>query len=103
MSRTFGVIEGSGYAAVIAAADRATKAADVRVVKYEKVGEHTVGTVLEGDTNDILIALGAIKNGNGRKDGQITTTILANRKRKLLSAFGLPRWFRAGTSGRLDK
>jgi len=50
---------------VIAAAERATKAADVHVVKYEKVGEHTVAIVLEGDTGDIQIALDELKNGNG--------------------------------------
>lgn len=94
MSRTFAVIEGNSYAAVIAAADRATKAADVRVVKYEKVGEHAVATVLEGDAGDIQMALEAAKNGgNGHPDGQLTMTVLASTNGKLLSAFGLPRWF----------
>ena len=93
MSRTFGVIEGSSYAAVIAAAERATKAADVRVVKNEKVGEHAAAIVLEGDTGDIQIAMDELKNGNGQKDGQFTPTALASTKGKLLSAFGLRRWF----------
>ena len=93
MARTFGVIEGSSYAAVLSATDRATKSADVRVVKYEKVGEHAVAVVLEGETGDIQLALDTATNGNGHTNGDLTTTILAGVKPKLLSAFGLPRWF----------
>lgn len=93
MARTFGVIEGNSYAVVLAAADRASKAADVRVVKYEKVGEHAVAAVLEGDTGDIQVALDAAKVTNGGGNGHLTTAVLAATKGKTLSAFRLPRWF----------
>ncbi len=93
MARTFGIIEGSSYAEVVEAADRATKTAEVRAVKYEKVGEHAVAVVLEGETGDIQLALDVAKNANGHTNGNLTTAILAGSKGKLLSTLGLPRWF----------
>lgn len=89
MARTFGVIEGSSYAGVLAATDRATKAADVQVVRYEKVGEHDIAVVLKGDTEDIRVALQVAAGG----DGGLTTAILTNTRYQLRRAFALPWWF----------
>lgn len=84
MARTFGVIEGSSYTAVLAATDRATKAADVSVKRYERVGEHDVATVIEGDTAEVQIALQAAKDS-----AEVTTALLVNTGFRLRRAFGL--------------
>lgn len=84
MARSFGVIEGSSYAGVLAATDRAVKAADVQVKRYERVGEHDVATVIEGDTADVQLALQAAKDS-----AEVTTALLVNTGFRLRRAFGL--------------
>lgn len=87
MARTFGLVEGPSYTEVVAATDRATKAADIRVVRYERVGKHDMAVVLEGDREDIRLALQAVGTGDS-----LSTAILANTRYQFRSAFGLPRW-----------
>lgn len=85
MAQTFGVIEGTSYTAVLTAADRATKAADVRVVRYERVGEHDMAAIIAGETADIQLALQAAHDS---KDG-VTTALLVNTGFRLRRVFGL--------------
>ncbi|MBI2172400.1 MAG: BMC domain-containing protein [Chloroflexi bacterium] len=87
MAKTLGIIEGNSYVAVLTAADRATKAADIHVMRYERIGEHDVAVVIDGDTADVQIALhAAAQDGT---TGGVTTAILTNTR--LRGAFGLPR------------
>lgn len=88
MARTLGVIESHTYSDVISAADRAAKAADVRLVRYEKIGEDHVAAIFEGSAENVRIALDAASS-NGH-NGNLTVTFLPNVPRKVLGSFKLP-------------
>lgn len=88
MARTVGVIEGNTYADILSAADRAAKAASVRLVRYERIGEHHVAAILEGSAENVRIALDAAANGG--KNGDLKIALLPNVPRRVLGKFKLP-------------
>lgn len=89
MARHVGVVEGPSYAEVAAAADRMSKYADVRFVRFEKIWNGNVVIIVEGDPANIQLALAAAKNhGNGTNN--LKTELLTHTSRKVLSVFSLP-------------
>lgn len=92
MARTVGVIESRSYLELFDAAARAAKAADVRFVRYERVGEGIVAAVLEGDLANVEVALEAAKNGHNGVSGtnSLVTRLVTNVPSKALRVFNLP-------------
>lgn len=91
MSRTVGVVESHSYAEVLGAADRMAKAADIRFVRYEKVGEGSVAVVVEGDTANVQLALAAAKAGHDGANGDgLRADLLTHVGGDVLGLFSLP-------------
>jgi ethanolamine utilization protein EutM len=88
MARTVGIIESRSLVDLMEATDRASKSADVRFVRYERIGEGRVATVMEGDIANLQIALEAARNGH--HENGISTRLLTNVDPGLLGVFGLP-------------
>lgn len=91
MARTVGVVESRSYAEILAAANRMAKAAHVRFVRYEKVSDGVVALIIQGDTANIQLALGAAKDaGSGTGGNGLTTQLLAHVPGDVLGIFSLP-------------
>lgn len=91
MSRTVGVVESQSYAEILGAAARMAKAADIRFVRYENVGERSVALVVQGDTANVQLALAAAKDGhNGTNGNGLRTDLLTHVPGEVLGAFSLP-------------
>lgn len=86
MARSVGVIEYNGYSDIVAAADRMVKAADIRLVRRENIGDAQVALIIEGDTNEVERALGAAKQGAPEA---LTTTLVSNVSSRVISVFNL--------------
>jgi ethanolamine utilization protein EutM len=56
MSEALGMIETKGYVAALAAADAMVKAANVRIVSREEVGDGLVAVVVNGDVGAVKAA-----------------------------------------------
>ncbi len=91
MSRTVGVVESHSYADVLGAANRMVRAADIRLVRCEKVGEGALALVVEGDTADVQLALAAAKDGHDGTNGNgLRAELLAHVPGEVLSVLSLP-------------
>lgn len=91
MSRTVGVVESHSYAEVLGAANRMAKAADIRFVRYEKVGEGSVALVVEGDTANVQLALAAATDGHDGTNGNgLRADLLTHVPGEVLGVFSLP-------------
>lgn len=86
MARSIGIIESSGYSAVVAAADRMVKAADIHLVRQEQIGDAQVALIVEGETEEVTRALEAAAQDDS---AALTTTLVANVGSKVLSVFKL--------------
>lgn len=87
MARSVGIIECDCYSDVVAAADRMDKAADIRLVRQEQIGDAQVALIAEGETEEVARALEAAKQGAPH---QLTTRLIPNTSSKVLSMFDLP-------------
>lgn len=87
MAWSVGVIECDCYSAIVAAADRADKAAKLRLVRQEQIGGARVALVIEGETDEVTRGLGAAKQGAPEA---LTTTLVPNANTKVLALFDLP-------------
>ena len=87
MARSVGLIECNCYSDVLAAADRADKAADIQLVREELIGDARVAVVLEGETAEVERALEAAKQGTHEP---FTATLVPNTDPRVLSVFDLP-------------
>ncbi len=88
MARSVGVIESHSYLELLDAVNRAAKAADVRPVRYERIGENFIAAVLEGDLSDLQIALeAAASHHNG---DSVNTRLVTNVPWRVLGIFSLP-------------
>jgi ethanolamine utilization protein EutM len=56
MSEALGMIETKGYVAALAAADAMVKAANVKIVSREEVGDGLVAVVVNGDVGAVKAA-----------------------------------------------
>ncbi len=90
MARTVGVVESESYAEVLAAADRMAKAADVRFVRYEKVGERLLAVIVEGDAANVQLAIAAAKNSHNGDGTGLRTEFLTHVTGSVLGIFSLP-------------
>ena len=86
MARSIGVIECNSYSDVVAAADRAVKVADIRLVRQEQIGDAQVAVIVEGETDEVSRALAAADNG---APDNLTTTLVTNISNKVASVFKL--------------
>jgi ethanolamine utilization protein EutM len=73
-----GLIETKGFVAMVEAADAMVKAANVRLVKYEKIGDAMVTAVIRGDVAAVKAATEA-------------GALAARRVGQLLSVHVIPR------------
>lgn len=87
MARSIGVVECDCLSDVITAADKMVKAADVRLVRQEQVGNSKVALVLEGDTDEVERALTAARE---KAPETLTATLVPNIRQQVLSIFDLP-------------
>lgn len=87
MARSLGIVECNCYSEVLAAADRMDKAADIRPVRQEQIGDGRVALVVEGETDEVSRSLEAAKNGAPEA---LTATLVPNTSTKVLSLFDLP-------------
>lgn len=88
MARTVGIIESKSYLALVDAVDRATKAAPVRPVRYERIGEGLVAAVFEGDLASLQVALQAA--GSNHNGDHVETRLVTNVLGSTLGIFSLP-------------
>ena len=87
MARSVGIVECNCYSDVVSAADRMDKAADVRLVRQEQIGDARVALVIEGETAEVSRALDAAKESAPEA---LSTTSIPNTSTKVLSLFDLP-------------
>lgn len=87
MARSIGVVECDCLSDVIKAADRMVKAADIRLVRQEQIGNSKIAVILEGETDDVERALAAAKEG---MPPTLTTSLVPNVREQVLSIFNLP-------------
>ncbi|MBI2170962.1 MAG: BMC domain-containing protein [Chloroflexi bacterium] len=87
MAQALGIIECDCYSDVVAAADRADKAADVRLVRQEQIGGHQVALIIEGNSDEVTRALDAASQG---APSTLKTTLVTNADPKVVSVFDLP-------------
>lgn len=92
MARSVGIVECDCLADVVGAADRMVKAASVRLVRREYLGEGRVSLVVEGDTDEVERALKAAQSG--APEG-LTVSLIPNVDNRVLGLFDLPggRWW----------
>ncbi len=87
MARSVGIVECDCLSDVVSAADRMVKAAEIRLVQQEQVGESKVALVVEGDTTEVERALEAAK---AEAPANLTTTLVASIRPQVLNIFDLP-------------
>ncbi len=56
---TLGFVETRGFVGLVEATDAMLKAANVRVVKYERIGAGLLAVVVEGDVGAVRVAVDA--------------------------------------------
>lgn len=87
MARSIGVVKCDCLSDVIAAADKMVKAADIRLVRQEQIGNSKVALVLEGDTDEVERALRAARENAPET---LRVTVVPNIRQQVLSIFDLP-------------
>ncbi len=87
MARSIGIVECDCLSDVLSATDRMVKAADIRLLQQEQVGDSKVALVIEGDTNEVERALKAAKQ---EAPPALTTTLVPNVQQQVLNIFNLP-------------
>ena len=85
---SLGLIETRGFVALIEAADAILKAANVRVVKYEKVGGGWLAICVMGDVGAVKVAVEA-GMAAAERVGEAKSSVIANPTRELSSFLGL--------------
>ena len=83
-SDALGMIETKGLVAAIEAADAMVKAANVRLVGYEKIGSGLVTVMIRGDVGAVKAAVDAGSGAAGRV-GEIVSTHVIPRPHGELS------------------
>jgi len=87
MASSIGIVECDCLSDVLSATDRMVKAADIRLLRQEQVGDSKVALVLEGDADEIDRALKAAKQG---APPALTTTNVPNVQQQVMNVFNLP-------------
>lgn len=83
-----GFVETKGFVALVEATDAMLKAANVRVVKYERVGGGMVTVCVQGDLGAVRVATEA-GLAAGSQIGQATSVVLASPSKAVVSLLGL--------------
>lgn len=87
MARSVGIVECDCLADMVAAADRMVKAASVRLIRRENLGDARVSLAIEGDTAEVERALSSAKQN---APAGLTTTLVSNIDSRVLNVFDLP-------------
>ncbi len=74
---SLGIVETRGYVGLIEASDAMVKAANVKVVKYEKVGGGRLAIAVAGDVGAVRVAVEAGVEA-GKRSGDVWATVIAN-------------------------
>lgn len=85
---SLGLIETRGFVGLIEAADAILKAANVRVVKYEKVGGGWLAICVIGDVGAVKVAVEA-GMAAAQRIGEAKSSVIANPTRDLTSFLGI--------------
>ncbi len=85
---SLGLIETRGFVGLIEAADAILKAANVRVVKYEKVGGGWLAICVIGDVGAVKVAVEA-GMAAAQRVGEAKSSVIANPTRDLTSFLGI--------------
>jgi microcompartment protein CcmL/EutN len=85
---SLGIIETRGFVGLIDAADAILKAANVRVVKYEKVGGGWLAICVVGDVGAVKVAVEA-GLAAAERVGEAKSSVIANPTRELSSFLAL--------------
>ncbi|MBI4595034.1 MAG: BMC domain-containing protein [Candidatus Tectomicrobia bacterium] len=85
---SLGLIETRGFVGLIEAADAILKAANVRVVKYEKVGGGWLAICVIGDVGAVKVAVEA-GMAAAQRVGEAKSSVIANPTRDLSSFLGI--------------
>ena len=83
-----GFIETRGFVALVEATDAMLKAANVRVVKYERVGGGLVTVCIQGDLGAVRVATDAGMAVAARM-GQATSVVLASPSKAVVTLLGI--------------
>ncbi len=87
MARSIGIVECDCLSDVLSATDRMVKAADIRLLRQEQIGNSKVALVFEGDTDEVERALKAAKE---KSPEGLTANIVSNVSDRVLGVFNLP-------------
>lgn len=83
-----GFVETRGFVALVEATDAMLKAANVRVVKYERVGGGLVTVCIQGDLGAVRVATDAGVAAATRM-GQATSVVLASPSNAVVTLLGI--------------
>lgn len=73
-----GLVETKGFVGLVEATDAMLKAANVRLVRYEKIGAGLLTICIQGDVGAVRVAVDAGMAAAGRVGGEPRATVLAN-------------------------
>ena len=73
-----GLVETKGFVGLVEATDAMLKAANVRLVRYEKIGAGLLTICIQGDVGAVRVAVDAGMAAASRVGGEPHSTVLAN-------------------------
>lgn len=88
--KALGIIETRGLTAAIEAADTMVKAANVNIVKTEKIGSGLISIVVQGDVAAVKAAVEAGTESATRLGEVVAVNVIPRPVEDLIAILGLP-------------
>lgn len=82
-----GIVEINGFVSVIEAVDAMLKAADISILKLEKIGAGKIAICIQGDIGSVRVATDAGVNAATKSKEDVKASVIANPNRGLSSLF----------------